>query len=278
MPAAELFHAAFMRARAEGLIEDDFLAGASAGAEGDVVGALSTGFVLPPADFEKSGRPISRPYWDAVRKFPFHWPLDLPIGDGSNFEWEDDPMPRFASYELMIQKDDTFAWWAKQAQTRFANLSMLIRMMRQSRRNDDENIRQWADHEYTEIIGSTEAEVPDRNLARLLGGDYSILIDDERLRIWWNWAECHWAIAGFLSQRHGYHTAADPFDDDLIATWLFLLVGRHVIDEWSQPAWLRSRLFDWRQLPLFAVPVPAARLLVPKGALPLHGPATLKQE
>lgn len=169
-----------MRARAEGLIEADFPPGASAGTEGEVVRVLSTGFVLPPADFEKSGRPISRPYWDAVRKFPFHRPLDLPIGDGSSFEWEDDPMPRFASYELIIQKGDTFAWWAKDARTRFTNLLMLIRMMRKTRRNDDEEIQQWANHEYTEIVGSTEAEVPDQNLAQLLGGDYNILIDDER--------------------------------------------------------------------------------------------------
>ncbi|MEH3047187.1 hypothetical protein [Sphingomonas adhaesiva] len=268
MPAPALFHAAFMRARDEGLVEHDDAPALPMAEETDSVpGALTTGFVLPPADFEKSGRPIPRPYWDAVRAFPFHCPLDLPVGDGTEFEWEDDSMPRYASYEEMIARDPKFAFWAKEARQRFTNLSMHVRMMRDTPRDADEKIWQWADRAYARIVAQTGADMPDPDLSRLIDHDYDILLDDERCRIWWHWAERRWAITGYLSQQCAYHTEGDPSEDDVVAAWLFLLVGRHVTDEWLQPDWLRERLFDWRALPLFAAPVPAVRYLVPRATL-----------
>jgi hypothetical protein len=269
MPAAVLFHAAFTRAREEGLVEDTDASVSPMADETD--GALNTlmrGFVLPPADFEKSGRPIPRPYWDAVRVYPFHCPLDLPVGDGLEFKWEDDPMPRYASYDLMIARDTKFAFWADEARQRFTNLSMHVRIMRDIPRDADEETWQWADRAYARIVAQTGADMPDHYLSRLIDRDYDILLDDERCRIWWHWAERHWAIKGYLSERHDYHLADDdPFDDDLINSWLFLLVGRHVTDQWLQPPWLRARLFDWRTIQLFAAPVPAVRYLVPRTAL-----------
>lgn len=268
MPAAALFHAAFTRAREAELVEhDDAPVSPMADEAGGPPGALSTGFVLPPADFEKSGRPIPRPYWDAVRVHPFHCPLDLPIGDGSEFEWEENPMPRYASYDEMAARDPKFAFWAKEARQRFTNLSMHVRMMRDTPRDADEKTWQWADRAYARIVAQTGADMPDPDLSRLIDHDYDILLDDERCRIWWHWAERHWAITGYLSQQCAYHTEGDPFEDDVVAAWLFLLVGRHVTDEWLQPDWLRERLFDWRALPLFAAPVPAVRYLVPRAAL-----------
>ncbi|MDQ1230704.1 hypothetical protein [Sphingomonas sp. SORGH_AS_0879] len=268
MPPATLFHAAFTRARDEGLVEnDDASVSPMADEAGGLPGALSTGFVLPPANFEKSGRPIPRPYWDAVRGSPFHCPLDLPVGDGTEFEWEDDPMPRYASYEEMIVRDAKFAFWANEARQRFTNLSMHVRMMRDTPRDADEKIWQWADRAYALIAAQTGADLPDPDLSRLIDHDYDILQDDERCRIWWHWAERHWAITGYLSQQCAYHTEGDPFEDDVVAAWLFLLVGRHVTDEWLQPAWLRERLFDWRAIQLFAAPVPAVRYLVPRATL-----------
>ena len=268
MPVPALFHAAFTRAREAGLVEhDDAPAPPMADETDGAPGALTTGFVLPPADFEKSGRPIPRAYWDAIRVYPFHCPLDLPVGDGMEFEWEDDPTPRYASYEQMIARDPKFAFWANEARQRFAALSMHVGMMRDTPRDPDEEIWQWANRAYARIAAQTGADLPDHDLSPLLGRDYDLLQDDERCRIWWHWAERHWAIKGYLSQRHDYHLADDPFDDDLINGWLFLLVGRHVTDEWLQPAWLRQRLFDWRALSLFASPVPAVRYLVPRTAL-----------
>lgn len=278
MPAAALFHAAFTRAREAGLVEYDDISISPRSDETDgAFGALTTGFVLPPADFERSGRPIPRPYWDAVRAYPFHCPLDLPVGDGTEFEWEDDPMPRYASYDQMIARDAKFAFWANEARQRFTNLSMHVRMMRDIPRDPEEEMWQWADRAYAGIVAQTGADLPDHDLSRLIDRDYDILQDDERCRIWWHWAERHWAINGYLSQQHDYHLADDPIDDDLINGWLILLVGRHVTDDWLQPAWLRARLFDWRVLPLFAAPVPAVRYLVPRtGILPTdperHGP------
>lgn len=268
MPAAALFHAAFTRARDEGLVEhDDASVSPMADETGGAPDALPTGFVLPPVDFEKSGRPIPRPYWDAVRVFPFHCPLDLPIGDGTEFEWEDDPMPRYASYDEMIARDAAFAFWANEARQRFTNLSMHVRMMRDTPRDADEKTWQWADRAYARIVAQTGADMPDPDLSRLIDHDYDILLDDERCRIWWYWAERHWAITGYLSQQCAYHTEGDAFEDDVVAAWLFLLIGRHVTDEWLQPAWLRERLFDWRMIPVFAAPVPAIRYLVPKTAI-----------
>lgn len=274
MPAAVLFHAAFTRAREEGLVEHtDAPVSPMADETDEALGTLTAAFVLPPADFEKSGRPIPRPYWDAVRVYPFHCPLDLPVGDGSRFEWEDDPMPRYASYDVMIARDAKFAFWADEARQRFTNLSVHVRMMRDIPRDAAEETWQWADRAYARIVAQTGADMPDHYLSRLIDRDYDILLDDERCRIWWHWAERHWAIKGYLSERHDYHLADDdPFDDDLINSWLFLLVGRHVTDQWLQPAWLRARLFDWRTIRLFAAPVPAARYLVPRATL--IGPIT----
>lgn len=274
MPAAALFHAAFTRAREAGVVEHDYAFAVPMADETDgTPGALTTGFVLPPANFEKSGRPIPRPYWDAVRAYPFHCPLDLPVGDGTEFEWEDDPMPRYASYDEMATRDPKFAYWANEARQRFTALSMHVRMMRDTARDADEETWQWADRAYAQIVGQTGADMPDHDLSRLIDRDYDILQDDERCRIWWHWAERHWAIKGYLSQCHDYHLADDPFDDDLINGWLFLLVGRHVTDGWLQPAWLRERLFDWRTLPLFASPVPGVRYLIPRTEILSFDPA-----
>lgn len=266
MPAIGLFHAAFTRAREDGLIDED--GGSSIAIDaGSPVTALTTGFVLPPADFEKSGRPIPRVYWDTVRAYPFHCPFDLPLADEVTFEWEDDPMPRFGSYNLMVARDPAFAFWAKEAQQRFSNLSIHRQMMKDVPRDADEETWQWARRAYAEVTRQTGADMPDYDLSRLVDRDYDIVLDDGRGQVWWQWAERHWAIQGYLSQQHSYQATDDPFDDDLVNGWLFLLVGRHTTDEWLQPAWLRARLFDWRALPLFAASVPAVRYLVPRTAL-----------
>lgn len=266
MPAVGLFHAAFTRAREDGLIDED---GGSLinDAAGSPVTAFTTGFVLPPADFEKSGRPIPRVYWDAVRAYPFHCPFDLPVADEATFEWENDPMPRFGSYDLMVAHDTVFAFWAKEAQQRFFNLSIHRQMMKDVPRDTDEETWQWASRAYAEVTRQTGADMPDHDLSRLVDRDYDIVLDDERGHVWWQWAERHWAIRSYLFQQHGYQATDDPFDDDLVNGWLILLVGRHTTNEWLQPAWLRARLFDWRALPLFAAPVPAVRHLVPRTML-----------
>jgi hypothetical protein len=265
MPAAALFHAAFTRARENGLVEQD--GGSSIAIDAcSPVTALTTGFVLPPADFEKSGRPIPRVYWDAVRAYPFHCPFDLQVADEATFEWEDDPMPRFGSYDLMVARDPAFAFWAKEAQQRFSNLSIHVQMMRDVPRGAEEETWQWASRAYGIVIRQTSADMPEHDLSQLVGRDYDIVLDDERGQVWWRWAERQWAIRGYLSQQHSYQATDDPFDDDLVNGWLFLLVGRHTTDEWLQPAWLRARLFDWRAIPLFAAPVPAVRYLVPRTA------------
>ena len=268
MPSAALFHAAFTRACEDGLVEQ---AGGSSTAEddGSPFTALATGFVLPPANFEKSGRSIPRAYWDAVRNYPFHCPLDLPVSDDSTFAWEDDPMPRFGSYDLMTARDPAFAIWAKEAQKRFANLSIHLHMMRDVTRVPEEETWQWASRAYAVVIRQTGADMPEHDLSQLVGQDYDIVLDDERGQVWWRWAERHWAIRGYLSQQHGYRATDDPFDDNLVNRWLCLLVGRHTTDQWLQPAWLRARLFDWRALPLFAAPVPGVRYLVPRTVLVL---------
>lgn len=266
MPAVGLFHAAFTRAREDGLIDDK--GGSSIAIDaGSPVTAFTTGFVLPPADFEKSGRPIPRVYWDTVRAYPFHCPLDLPLADDVTFEWEDDPMPRFGSYDLMVARDSAFAFWAKEARRLFSNLSIHRQMMMDVPRDADEETWQWARRAYAEVTRQTGADMPDYDLSRLVDRDYDILLDDERGQVWWQWAERHWAIQGYLSQQHSYQATDDPFGDGLVTGWLFLLVARHTSDEWLQPAWLRARLFDWRALPLFAAPVPAVRYLVPRTAL-----------
>jgi len=268
MPAATLFHAAFERAREEALVTHGDAPLSPSGDDFDATafGTLPTGFVLPPADFEKSGRPIPRPYWDAVRNYPFHCPLDLPIGDGT-IDWEDDPMPKFGSYDLMTARDSAFAFWAKEARQRFSDLSVHLGMMRDIPRKDEEKTWQWADRAYATVIKRTGAEMPDLHLSRLIDRDYDVLLEDERGQVWWRWAERHWAIKGYLFQQHDYQAADNPFDDDLVNAWLFLLVGRHTTDEWLQPAWLRERLFDWRTVQLFTAPVPAVRYLVPRTAL-----------
>lgn len=139
MPPTALFHAAFTRARDAGLVDhDDASVSPMADETGGAPGALTTGFVLPPVDFEKSGRPIPRPYWNAARVYPFHSPFDLPVGDATKLEWEDDPMPRYASYEQMIAQDPKFAFWANEARQRFTNLSMHVWMMRDMPRDADE--------------------------------------------------------------------------------------------------------------------------------------------
>jgi hypothetical protein len=115
--------------------------------------------------------------------YPFHCPLDLPIGDGTEFEWEDDPMPRYASYDEMIARDPKFAFWANEARQRFTNLSMHVRMMRDTPRDADEKIWQWADRAYALIAAKTGADLPDPDLSRLIDRDYDILQDDEGCRI-----------------------------------------------------------------------------------------------
>ena len=199
MPATALFHAAFTRARENGLVEQD---GGSSIADdaGSPVTALATGFVLPPADFEKSGRPIPHAYWDAVRAHSFHCPLDLPVADEATFAWEDDPMPRFGSYDIMTARDPAFAFWAKEAQQRFFNLSIHLQMMRDVPRSADEEIWQWARRAYAMVIRQTGTDMPEHDLSMLVGRDYDIVLDDERGQVWWRWAERHWAIRGYLSQ------------------------------------------------------------------------------
>jgi hypothetical protein len=83
MPAGTLFHAAFTRARGDGLV-DHVDASSTTNVAGAPTTALATGSVLSAADVGKSKRPILRPYRDAVRACPFHCPLDLPVADGAN--------------------------------------------------------------------------------------------------------------------------------------------------------------------------------------------------
>jgi hypothetical protein len=268
MPPRDLFHAALTQARLEGRVT---FAGELAALDGyedgaDVNAPLGTGYVLPPADFEKSGRLIPRPYWDAVRLYPFHWPFDRAVA-GDDEGWNDAPMPRFASYNQMIARDADFAMWASEARQRFYNLAIHLGLMEQDvLRMDGEEMWEWADRAYAVIARRTGADLPGTDLSQFVDRSYDLLLNRERWTTWSRWIERRWAIEHFLGAEHGYQGTDHVADDDLVHAWLFLLVGRHEADEWLQPAWVREALFDWRTVPLFSAPLPAVRYLVPRTA------------
>jgi len=198
--------------------------------------------------------------WDAFPPDKFYRSFVRELEDGENlaFNWTDrwsgdpEPMPRHATLEAMIHRDERFAEDYRRAELRF-------RVMDGYRA------------ELEDVTLEELAQSPREKASELLGFAFpvasAVIFDVNKWDAWRPWGILLEALKVYLKCHPDDHGARGS----LVFAWAYFLKGRLAETDDDLPAFVREALFDWMMLPVPSTLTPAVRILVPRDRLMIDG-------